>query len=167
MGEMRVARMIRVSLALAGAALIGFHGWLFAAQAAAGRLDDPWLVFRWIAAASLIAALIGVRRGGAPMFGRKSVAIWVLAVLLHGPAISNLPADFTFAVPATVATTLVQVVASAAVGAALLLLAAALLALRRATAARYAAAPIFVQAGGLAPRLSRHFCPRPPPLRKF
>jgi hypothetical protein len=164
---MRVARMIRASLALAGAALVGFHGWLFAAQAAAGRLDDPWLVFRWIAAASLIAALIGVRRGGAPMFGRKSVAIWVLAALLHGPAISDLPADFTFAVPETVATTLVQLLSSAAFGAALWLLAALLLARRRATAVRYATIPVFVQAGGLAPRVSRHFSPRPPPLRRF
>ena len=164
---MQVVRMIRASLAVAGAALVGFHGWLFAAQAAAGRLDDPWLVFRWIAAASLIAALIGVRRSGAPMFGRKSVAIWVLAALLHGPAISDLPADFTFAVPETVATTIVQLLSSAAFGAGLLLLAALLLARRRATAIRYATVPVFVQAGGLAPRLSRHFSPRPPPLLKF
>ena len=162
---MRVARMIRASLAVAGAALVGFHGWLFAAQVAAGRLEDPWLVFRWIAAAVLVAALIAVLRNGAPTFGRKSVAIWVLAALLHGPAISELPAEITFAVPETVATTLVQLLSSA-FSAGLWLLAALLFARRRAAASRYAAIPVFVPAGGRAPRLSRHFSPRPPPYRQ-
>ena len=159
--------MIRASLALAGAALVGFHGWLFAAQVTAGRLEDPWLVFRWIASASLIAALIGVRRGGASIFGRKSVAIWVLAALLHGPAISDLSTDFnSFALPETVATTVVQLLSSAALGAGLWLLAALLLARRRAIAVRYAAVPRFVQAGGLSPGVARDFSSRPPPLRR-
>ena len=164
---MRVARMIRISLALAGAALVGFHGWLFAAHVAAGRLEDPWLVFRWIASASLVAALIAVRRGGASIFGRKSVAIWVLAALLHGPAISDLKPDFnSFALPETVATTVVQLLSTAALGAGLWLLAALLLARRRAVAVRYATVPRFVQAGGLSPGISRDFSSRPPPLRK-
>ena len=104
------ARMIRASLAVAGAALVGFHGWLFAAQVAAGRLEDPWLVFRWIAAAILIATLVAVRRGGESIFGRKNIAIWVLAALLHGPAIaSDLQNDFnSFALPETVATSVLQ-----------------------------------------------------------
>jgi len=164
---MRVARMIRASLAVASAALVGFHGWLFAAQVAAGRLDDPWLVFRWIAAASLVAALVAVRRGGAPVFGRKSIAIWVLAALLHGPAIAELQTDFnSFGLPETVATTVVQMLASAALGTGLWLLAALLISRRRPTRVRYATAPVFVHAGGLAPRQSRHFSPRPPPLRQ-
>ena len=159
--------MIKASLAVAGAALIGFHGWLFAAQVAEGRLGDPWLVFRWIAAALLIAALVGVRRGGASMFGRKSIAIWVLAALLHGPAISELQTDFnSFGLPETAATTVVQLLSSAAMGVSLWLLAALLLTRRRPTRVRYATAPVFVHAGGLAPRLSRHFSPRPPPLRR-
>ena len=167
MGKMRVPRLIRTTLALAGAALVGFHGWLFAAQVAAGRLEDPWLVFRWIAAAGLVAAFVAVRRGGAPIFGRKNVAIWVLAALLHGPASSDLGANFnSFALPETVATTVVQLLSAAAIGAGLWLLAALLFPSRRTPAVRFATVPRFVQAGGLAPRLSRHFSPRPPPLRR-
>ena len=162
---MRVARMIRLSLAVAGAALVGFHGWLFAAQVAAGRLGDPWLVFRWIASASLLAALAGVRRGGDSIFGRKSVAIWVLAALLHGPAISDLQPDFnSFALPETVATAVVQLLSAAAL-ASLWLLAALLLARRRTAAVRYATVPRSVRSGGLSPGNSLHFAPRPPPLR--
>ena len=162
-----VARMIRASLAVAGAALVGFHGWLFAAQIAAGRLEDPWLIFRWIAAAALVAAFVAVRRGGAPIFGRKSIAIWVLAALLHGPAIaSTIQADFnSFALPETVATSVLQLLTSAALGVSLWLLAGLLLARRRAHAVRYAAVPVRVRAGGRAPRASRRFSPRPPPLR--
>ena len=158
--------MIRASLALAGVALVGFHGWLFAAQAASGRLEDPWLVVRWVASASLLAALVAVRRGGASIFGRKSIAMWVLAALLHGPAISDLQTNFnSFALPETVATTVVQMLASAALSAGLWLLAALLVARRRPTRVRYATAPAFAHAGGLAPGISLHFSPRPPPLR--
>ena len=162
---MRVARMIRASLALAGAALIGFHGWLFAGQVAAGRLEDPWVAFQWIAAAALIAALVAVRRGGASIFGRKSVAIWVLAAVLHGPAIaSDLQTDFnSFALPETVAAAVLQLFTSVAAGVTLWLLAALLLA-RRPTPARYAIVPVFVSAGGRAPGSLRYFSPRPPPL---
>jgi hypothetical protein len=164
---MHVARMIRASLALAGAALIGFHGWLFAAQVAAGRLDDPWLAFRWIAAATLIAALVAVRRTGGSFWGRKSVAIWVLAALLHGPAIaSDLQTDFnSFALPEAVATSVLQLFSAAAFGVSLWLLAGLLLARRRSTQVRYTTVPVFVSAGGLAPGTLRHFSPRPPPLR--
>jgi len=164
---MHVSRMIRASLAVAGAALVGFHGWLFAAQFAAGRLEDPWLIFRWIAAAILIAAMVAVRRGGESFLGRKNVAIWVLAALLHGPAIaSNLQHDFnSIALPETVATSVLQLLTSAALGASLWLLAGLLLARRRAMQFRYATVPVFMAAGGLAPGTLRHFSPRPPPLR--
>ena len=164
---MPFARMIRASLALAAAALIGFHGWLFAAQLAAGRLEDPWLVFRWIAAATLVAALVAVRRGGASILGRKSVAIWVLAALLHGPALaSTLEKDFNaFALPETVATTVLQLIASTALGVGLWLLAGLLHARRQAARVYCAAAPVLVTAGGLTPPRTRRFAPRPPPFR--
>lgn len=159
--------MIRTLLAFAGAALAGFHAWLFAAQVAAGRLEDPWLVFRWVAAGSLVAALVGVRRGGESIWGRKGIAIWVLAALLHGPAIaSDLQTDFnSFALPETVATTVLQLVASAALGAGLWLLAALFAARRRSSAVRYATAPISWTRGALVPILGRPFSPRPPPFR--
>lgn len=165
---MHVARMIRASLALAGAALIGFHGWLFAAQVAAGRLEDPWLLFRWIAAAALIGALVAVRRGGASIWERKSISIWVLAALLHGPAIaSDLQTDFnSFALPETVATTVLQLASAAALGVGLWLLAGLLLARRRSTRVSYARVPVFVSAGGRARSSAWHFSPRPPPVRR-
>jgi len=164
---MRVARMIRAGLAIAAAALVGFHGWLFAGQVAAGRLDDPWLVFRWIAAAGLIAALVAVRRNGESIWGRKSIAIWVLAALLHGPAIaSDLQTDFnSFAMPETVATSVLRLVSSVALGVSLWLLAGLLLQRRRSAPLLYATAPVFVNAGGRTPRSLRHFSPRPPPIR--
>ncbi|HUQ87718.1 MAG TPA: hypothetical protein VM096_09175 [Vicinamibacterales bacterium] len=166
---MHFARTIRASLAVAGAALVGFHGWLFAAQVAAGRLDDPWLVLRWIAAATLIAALVAVGRGGESIWARKNVAIWVLAALLHGPAIaSDLQDDFKLmALPETVATLVVQGLSSALAAASLWLLAGLLLARRRASEVRYATVPVLVAAGGLSPGTLRHFSPRPPPLREF
>lgn len=165
---MRVARMIRASLALAGAALIGFHGWLFAGQIAAGRFEDPWVVFRWIAAAGLVAALVAVRRDGESILGRKSIAIWVLAALLHGPAIaSDLQTDFnSFALPETVAASVLQLVSSTAFAFSLWLLAGLLRASRRAAQIRYATVPVFVTAGGRAPVLLRRFAPRPPPIRR-
>lgn len=164
---MRVARMIRAGLAIAGAALVGFHGWLFVGQVAAGRLEDPWLLFRWIAAVTLIAALVAVRRGGESIWERKSIAIWVLAALLHGPAIaSDLQTDFnSFAMPETVATTVLQIVSSVALGVSLWLLAGLLLQRRRSVLIHYATVPAFVVAGGRAPRSARHFSPRPPPIR--
>jgi hypothetical protein len=166
---MHVARMIRALLAVAGLALVVFHGWLFTAQAAAGRLEDPWLVFRWIAAGILIATLVAVRRRGESIFGRRNVAIWVLAALLHGPAIaSDLQNDFkTIALPETVATSVLQLLTSAALGVSVWLLVGLLLARRRATAVRCAAVPVFVTAGGLAPGTLRHFSPRPPPFRSY
>lgn len=164
---MPLARMIRTLLALAGAALAGFHAWLFAAQVAAGRLEDPWLVFRWLAAASLVAALVAVHRGGESIWGRKGIAIWVLAALLHGPAIaSDLQTDFnSFALPEIVATTVLQLAASAALGAGLWLLAGLLVARRRSLAIRYSTAPMFWPAGALVAVHGRPFSPRPPPFR--
>jgi len=152
---------------MAGAALVGFHGWLFAVQVAAGRLEDPWLVFRWIAAAALIAALVAVRRNGEPIWGRRSIAIWVLAAVLHGPAIaSDLQADFnSIALPETVVTAVLQLVSSAALAVSLWLLAGLLLQRRRSALIHYATAPAFVVAGGRASRSVPHFSPRPPPIR--
>jgi hypothetical protein len=79
----------RVLLA-AGALLALFHVWLFAGQAWEGQLSDPALLVRWLLAVGLVAALIGLRRQRASIYrGRKAVAIWVLAALLHGPAAAH------------------------------------------------------------------------------
>lgn len=82
--------MIRRSISLVGAALAVFHVWLFAGQLWSGALADPSLIFRWLLAAGLLGALMLLRRQGeSVIFGRKAVAIWVLAALLHGPALAS------------------------------------------------------------------------------
>jgi hypothetical protein len=157
-------RVIRQALALAGGALAVFHGWLFVSQAAAGRLEDPWLIFRWIAAASLIAALVAVRRSGDSVWGRKGIAIWLLAALLHGPAVAGKTDLGSIALPETVATSVVQLLAATA-------LAVGLLALARLRRSRRRPVPIstyvssFAAALQLAAAITLQFSPRPPPLR--
>lgn len=157
-------RLIRLTAALAGGALAVFHGWLFAAQAAAGRLDDPWLIFRWTAALALVGALFAVRRGGDSIWSRKGVAIWVMAALLHGPAIAGKYEIGDFALPESVAASVLQLVSSAAFALGWWLL-AFLLARRRASmAALHSEFPAFSAAGFLSAEPSPQFSPRPPPL---
>lgn len=161
---MPVVRTIRTLSALAVAALVGFHGWLFAGQAAAGRLEDPWLVARWLAALVLIGSLVGLRRTGASLWGRQGIAVWTLAALLHGPALAEKNVDLvTLALPETAVAAMVQ---AAAAMATLLWLLAALVRPRR----RHALAPRFVEklpslSGSLSIDLDPPFSPRPPPLR--
>lgn len=153
---------IRQALGLLGGALAAFHGWLFATQAASGQLDDPWLIFRWIAAACLVGAVAAVRRSGGSVWGRKGIAIWVLAALLHGPAISNDVGVGSIALPETVATSVLQLLTSAALSVGLLLLSGLLRARRRPLRA-----VVCALAFAAAPRLATGFTPpffsRPPP----
>lgn len=156
-------RIIRLTLGLLGGGLAAFHGWLFVAQAAEGRLEDPWLIFRWVAAASLIVALVALRRTGESVWGRKGIAIWVLAALLHGPAAAGVNDIATIALPESVVTSVLQLV-SASVFAIGLWMLARLLRLR---ASRAGCSPLFVAfsaAQRLAPGTAPQFSPRPPPL---
>ena len=142
-----------------------FHGWIFAAQAAAGRLEDPWLIFRWAAAIALVGALIAVRRGGDSIWGRKGVAIWVLAALLHGPALAGKYEVSDVAVPESVTTSILQLTSSAAFLLGVWLLAGLLARRRPSPAARYSDLPSFSAAGFLSAGTTLQFSPRPPPLR--
>jgi hypothetical protein len=82
--------MLRKALTIAGALLVAFHVWLFARDAWAGELLDLGLLARWAVAAGLTWALIALRREGAPLVrSRRAVAVWVLAALLHGPALAG------------------------------------------------------------------------------
>jgi len=159
------SRLLKAMLGVAGGALAVFHGWLFAAQAVAGRLEDPWLIFRWLSAVALIAALVAVRRGGSSIWGRKGMAIWVLAALLHGPAVAGDTAALQ-ALPEAVATTVMQLVSASALALGLWLLAALLGARRAAPARLYTLTLAFSLAGRLAAGVSHQFSPRPPPLRR-
>jgi succinate dehydrogenase/fumarate reductase cytochrome b subunit len=157
----------RASLA-AGAVLVVFHGWLFAGQIADGSLADPWLVFRWVAAAGLVAALAAVRARGGSLWGRHGVAIWVLAAMLHGPAVAANPSDAldSLALPETAVTSILQLVISVTAGLGLWLL-AAMLAGRRRRQPRplFELALAFAAAGILADGFSPPYSSRPPPQK--
>jgi hypothetical protein len=159
-------RLISRTLALAGAALAVFHGWLFVSQAAAGRLGDPWVIFRWVAAAGLIVAMVAMRRRIGTVWGRKSIAIWLLAALLHGPAIADNEDFRPFALPEAAAASVFQLVTSTGLAIGLWML-AALLAARRASAlALHALVPVATVADRFAAGHATRFSPRPPPLRR-
>lgn len=155
--------LIRRTLALMGGALAAFHGWLFVAQAASGRLEDPWLIFRWIAAASLIAAFAAVVRGGGSVWGRKGIAIWVLAGLLHGPAVAGEADITTIAVAETVSNSVVQLLSAAAFAASLLVLASLLRARQRLSQKFSLFVPVLGAPAHLAAGITPQFSPRPPP----
>ena len=158
-------RLINRTLAIAGGALALFHGWLFVSQAAAGRLGDPWVIFRWLAAAALIAALVAVHRRGHLLWGRKATAIWLLAALLHGPAIADNEDFKIFALPEAAAASVLQLASSAGVALGLWML-ARLLAARRASAqTSYPLIPVVAIADHFSAGHAARFSPRPPPLR--
>jgi hypothetical protein len=107
--------------ALAIVALLGtYHAWLFGRQALSGELSDPATGLRWIVAALLVAGLVILRRRGESMRGSPAVAVWVLAALLHGPALAD---GVDRAVPAVpeVVVIVSQAAAVAAIGLAWLL----------------------------------------------
>ena len=163
-GYARYRSVLRVSSVVAGAVLVAFHGWLFAGQIADGRLADPWLLFRWIAAAGLIAALAAVRVRTGSIWGRQGIAIWVLAAILHGPAVvaNSSNAFDALALPETAVTSVLQLIASATAGLGLSLL-AAMLAARRRVSHAFDLPLAFAAPGILADGFSPAYASRPPP----
>ena len=160
------SRLVGLTLGVAGIALVAFHAWRLALQVAAGELNDPWLVFRGLAAGALVAALVAVRRNGESIWSRKGIAIWVLAALLHGPAASDLTANLdSLALPETVATSVLKLVSSTVLAMSVWLLAGLLAGRRSATSFQPAFVPAFSAAGRLAAGITPQFSPRPPPLR--
>lgn len=166
----RFRSMARTTTVVAGALLVVFHGWLFASQVAAGRLDDPWLVFRWLVAAGLVVAFAALRRRGASAWSRQGIAVWVLAALLHGPTVA---ADFSdsinsLALPEAVATSVLQQLVSVSALAITLWLLAGLLATRRDRHARLhaGAAGAAVLNGLFGAAFSPHYASRPPPRER-
>jgi hypothetical protein len=155
--------MFRRLLSGAALALGVFHVWLFARQAAAGSLT-PETLLKWLAAAGLLAALVALRRQGVPLFrGRKAVAIWVLAALLHAPAIGErLEALGTPAIPEA-AITLSKLLSSAAALAGVLLLLWIARPRPAAPSRARAAAHFVVPSAVRAARATLAFSPRPPP----
>lgn len=157
--------MVRTGVLIAGAVLAAFHAWLFGSQAVAGRLAEADVAGRWFIALGLLAGLWAMRqRGATPSTRRRSIALWVLAALLHGPALANDHDGFaTPAMPEAVVT-----VAPAA--ASLSALGLALLTLWR--VAQLCAAPVGIlglvalpgSLGAVSNASVLRFLPRPPPL---
>jgi hypothetical protein len=66
------------------AALVLFHGWLVARRLSDPATLPPSVLFRWLGAFAVVAALLWLRRLGLPLFhGRKALAVWTVALLLH------------------------------------------------------------------------------------
>jgi hypothetical protein len=157
--------MIRRALIAAGMLLVLFHGWLLVDQVWAGALTDLALVARWVVAGGLLLALYGLRRQGAPvLWGRQAVALWLLAALLHGPAVAQRVSTTGEPVGPAVVATLVQVTLGTTLIVGLLSL--GLLAVRRRRARQPATAVRSDHAflGALSPDTYVLFAPRPPPL---
>lgn len=159
--------MIRRSLTLVGAALAAFHVWLFAGQVWNGALSDPGLIVRWLVAAGLIGALITLKRQGESVFlSRKSVAIWVLAALLHGPALaSRIEAPGAPPVPEVVVT-LTQTMAGLIGLVGLGLFFAGFGAVRRPVFTAVGRPAVRAHVPALSPDTGFAFSPRPPPTHK-
>lgn len=155
--------MFRRIAAGLGGLLVLFHLWLFGSQLWEGQLAELGPVLRWAMAAGLAGALVGLRRSGASLVhGRKAVAIWLLAALLHAPAMGDSQAPPSPAL-AEVVTTIVQVAAaSLSLGLGLALLA---LVLRRVPARQLAIARAVGRGRvrPLDPGRSLHVTSRPPP----
>lgn len=156
--------MFRRIAATLGGLLVLFHLWLFGSQLLDGRLSELGPALRWLMAAGLIAALTGLHRSGASLFrGRKAISIWLLAALLHGPAVAGGGMSHESPALAEVITVLAQVAAaSLALGLGITLLAGLL--------RRLFSAPLVI-ARAVGRRRSRPFEPsrslrsasRPPP----
>ena len=107
--------MFRKTLAVAGGALGLFHLWLLVTQVSDGRLADPAALARWAVAAGLVWGLVAIRRQGVPMlWGRKAISIWLLAALLHAPALAERMDATGFDLP-TVVVTIVEVTLGAGI----------------------------------------------------
>lgn len=157
--------MVRRALTLIGALLVAFHVWLFGSHVWQGQLVDLALAARWILAGGLIVALANLRRRGlSTVWSRPAVAVWLLAALLHGPAIAR-DLDVTApAMPEVVATLSQTVIGFTALTGVLLV---GLAGLRRRGTPSLRLLSLGTTSVSLricAPRSFLHFAPRPPPL---
>ena len=115
--------MIRRTLSFLAAALVAFHVWVLGDQLWQGALADPVLAARWLLAGALFGALAALRRRGVSIvWGRRAVAIWSLAALLHGPVILDRADVTAAAILPEIAATLAQATLLTAAGLGLALL---------------------------------------------
>jgi hypothetical protein len=155
--------MLRRAAVLLGSLLVLFHVWLFLDRLWQGQLADAASLLRWAAAGGLTAGLWALHRRGVSLVrGRKAIAIWVLAALLHAPAMAGEPQAEHAPALAEVVTTIAQILGAFGVGLGLILFAVAL---RRQTTLQLARARA-VARRRLRPYVagrSLHCSSRPPP----
>jgi len=157
--------MLRRSALAAAALLAAFHVWLLANQVWTGQLAQPDVLLRWLVAAGLVGglAILG-RRGQAVVFGRHAVAVWLLAALLHGPALANDLDGFATPSLPQAAATLAESMLGSMLG--LALMAAATTGVAGVARRTAAVVPVAIRAARRrAAATGLRFLPRPPPLR--
>ncbi len=163
-GKESIRAALRHLAGAAVAALVLFHGWLVARRLADPAGLEPRVAARWLAAFAVVGALLWLRSLGRPLFrGRKALAVWTLAFLIHGNAgAAPLPGDADGASGPGALVLVLPGALSLATASALLLLAGAsrrhfLESHERGLAVRPASSLFF-----LSPCLEGHG-PRPPP----
>jgi len=158
--------MFRRLFATVGVVLAGFHVWLLAGQAWDGQLADLALLARWTVAGGLVWGLVGLwRQGESLVWGRRGIAVWLLAALLHGPAVAErVGTDAGPAMPEVVAT-LAQIAVGATGIIGLVLLLGALAAAPRPRPQSFSLASAdHAPLGALSPDAFLLLSPRPPPV---
>lgn len=163
-----VMRLLRWIARSAGAALVGFHAWLLVSQLATGELSsDPALLFRWAAALALAGGLFWISREGNSLVSRRAVVLWLLAALLHGPAVAAQTGENVGlqTLPETAATLLIQTTAVAGVLVVALWLIAGLLRRRIAANAAWSSVSVPAACDFLDEGFGLVVCARPPPAR--
>jgi hypothetical protein len=159
-------RLLRWTARSAGAALVGFHVWLLASQLATGELSsDPALLLRWAAALVLAGALFWLGREGNSLLSRRSVVVWLLAALLHAPAVAAQSGDNAGlqTLPETAATLLLQSTAVAGVLIVAIWLIAGLLRRRTAADATWSSVRVLAACDFLDDGFGLVVSARPPP----
>lgn len=157
--------MVRKVLTASGALLAGFHVWVFSTQLWDGSLADAGLLLRWGVAAALAASLWYLRRQNVSLiWGRKAVAIWLLAAVLHGPSIGDRLTALDTMATAEAGAALMQVAAGTGL---LTLLVLAFFTSRRDRGVPWPCLPGVPTATSLIVYSvsSTPFAPRPPPAR--
>ncbi len=158
--------MVRKALSVGALLLALFHVGLFLDDLLAGQLADPSLVLRWLIAIALVWGLASLRRRGVSLwFSREAVAIWAMAVLLHGPAVAGRIDALDVPMPAVAAVLAQAAVSAAALGWILLVVFCGAASRRRLSAPSigWTAVAGVGPIGALSAAARRSFASRPPP----
>jgi hypothetical protein len=82
--------MVRKLLTALGALLAVFHGGLFVSQLVDGQLADFGTLSEWLLAAVVVVAFLHLRRHRVSLvWGRTATVVWLLAAMLHAPAVAE------------------------------------------------------------------------------